>query len=147
MVVRRERKFRKFRGHRTYGTGSHKKARGGGNRGGRGLAGLHKHKWSYTVKYAPDHFGKHGFKMPTAAVKEIKSINIKELDNLAEKLLKEKIAVREDDKIKIDVLKLGCEKVLGSGQLRQPLIVEAKYFSESATKKIEQAGGKAVKRG
>lgn len=147
MVVRRKKKFRKFRGHRTYGRGSHKKARGGGSRGGRGLAGLHKHKWSYTVKYAPEHFGKYGFKRPAIVVEEIKTINLKELDQLAEKLIKEKIAEKENDKIKIDVSKLGYEKVLGSGQLTQPLIIEAKYFSKSAIKKIEESGGKAVKHG
>jgi len=147
MVVRKRKKFKKFRGHRTYGTGSHKKARGGGSRGGRGLAGLHKHKWSYTVKYAPEHFGRHGFKRPEEMVEKIKAINLKELDQLAEKFLKEKIAEKEDDKIKIDVSKLGYKKVLGSGQINKPLIVEAKYFSKSAIKKIEQAGGKAVKHG
>jgi large subunit ribosomal protein L15 len=147
MMARRKRKVRKFRGQRSYGTGSHKKARGGGSRGGRGLAGLHKHKWSYTIKYNPEHFGKQGFRRPVAVTEEIKAINLKELDQLTEKLIKEKIAEKENDKIKIDVSKLGYKKVLGSGQLKQPLIVEAKYFSKSAIKKIEQAGGKAVKHG
>jgi large subunit ribosomal protein L15 len=147
MVVRREKKFRKFRGHRTYGRGSHKKARGAGNRGGRGKAGLHKHKWSWTIRYEPDHFGKVGFKRPEEIVEEIKSINLKEIDQMAEKLVKEKIAQKEDDKIKIDVSKLGFKKVLGSGKITQPIIIEAKYFSKSAIKKIEKAGGKAVKHG
>jgi large subunit ribosomal protein L15 len=145
MVVRKTKKVRKFRGHRSYGYGSHKKARGAGNRGGRGMAGLHKHKWSYTVKYAPEHFGKRGFKIPQAAQKEVKSINLMELDQRAEQLLKEKIAEKDGDKIKINVMKLGCEKVLGSGKLSKPLIVEAKYFSEQAVKKLEESGGKAVK--
>lgn len=145
MVVRRKKKVRKFRGKRTYGYGSHKKHRGGGSRGGRGKAGLHKHKWSYTVKYAPEHFGKRGFKRPAAVVKEIKTINLKELDQIAEKLLEQKLAEKKDDKIKINVLKLGYEKVLGSGKITKSLIVEAKYFSKKAIKKIENMGGKAVK--
>jgi len=145
MVVSRKKRVRKFRGHRSYGKGSHKKARGAGNRGGRGMAGLHKHKWSWTIKYEPDHFGKKGFKIPQAIQREIKSINLKDLDQRAEQLLKEKIAVKEDDKIKINVMKLGCEKVLGSGKLKNPLIVEAKYFSKQAMKKLEESGGKAVK--
>ncbi|MDI6798806.1 MAG: uL15 family ribosomal protein [Candidatus Aenigmarchaeota archaeon] len=144
MVVRKRKKVRKFRGHRTYGYGSHKKHRGKGSRGGRGLAGLHKHKWSYTVKYAQEHFGKRGFKRPVAVKKEIRAINLKELDQLAEKLLEEKIAEKQEDKIKINVLKLGYEKVLGSGKITKPLIVEAKLFSEQAIKKIEEAKGKAV---
>jgi len=145
MVVRKKKKVRKFRGQRSYGWGSHKKHRGKGSRGGRGLAGLHKHKWSYTVKYAPEHFGKTGFKRPVAIVRKVKTINLKELDQLAEKLLKEKIAEKEEDRIKINVLKLGYEKVLGSGKLTKPLIVEAKFFSKQAIKKIEKAKGKAVK--
>jgi large subunit ribosomal protein L15 len=142
MVVRREKKVRKFRGHRTYGYGSHKKHRGKGSRGGRGFAGMHKHKWSYTVKYAPDHFGKRGFKRPFA--KEIKAINVEELEKMSESLLEKKLAEKENDKIKINVLKLGYEKVLGSGKITKPLIVEAKFFSKKAVRKIEEAGGKAV---
>jgi large subunit ribosomal protein L15 len=147
MVIRRKKKFRKFRGQRSYGYGSHKKHRGGGSRGGRGMAGLHKHKWSYTVKYLPEHFGKFGFKRPVKAVKEVRAINLKYLDQLADKLIKEKIAEKEDDKIKIDVSKLGYEKVLGSGKLTQPLIIEAKFFSKQAIKKIEEIGGKVIKHG
>ena len=147
MVIRRERKFRKFRGQRSYGFGSHKKHRGGGSRGGRGGAGLHKHKWSYIVKFEPDHFGKVGFKRPVKSVEEINAVNLKQLDQIAEKLLKEKIAEKEEEKIKIDVSKLGFQKVLGSGKLTRPLIIEAKYFSKQAIKKIEESGGKVVKHG
>lgn len=145
MVVRKKKKVRKFRGQRTYGYGSHKKHRGKGSRGGRGLAGMHKHKWSYTVKYAPEHFGKRGFKRPQEIVRRQESINLKELDQIAERLLEQKLAEKEGDKIKINVSKLGYEKVLGSGKLTKPLIVEAKYFSKSATKKLEKARGEAVK--
>jgi large subunit ribosomal protein L15 len=132
VVVRREKKHRKFRGRRTY-HGSHKKARGGGSRGGRGKAGLHKHKWSYTVKYEPEHFGKRGFASPKP--KELKSINLKELDKIA----------RERNLEKINVLELGYEKVLGEGSLSRPLTIEAKSFSKQAIKKIEEVGGKVLK--
>ena len=145
MVVRKKKKFRKFRGHRTYGYGSHKKHRGGGSRGGRGKSGMHKHKWSYTTKYEPEHFGKRGFKTPQAIVKKIKSINLKDLDKIVEKLLKEKKAKKEGEKIKINLIKIGYEKLLSSGKVTKPLIVEAKYFSKKAAEKLEKAGGKAVK--
>ena len=134
MTVRKEKKHRKFRGDRTY-HGSHKKARGGGSRGGRGGAGLHKHKWSYVVKYDPEHFGKRGFIRPPEVVKEVKAINLRELDKIAE----------EKNLDKINVLELGYGKVLGTGKLTRPLTVEAKFFSKYAIKKLEKAGGKAVK--
>ena len=132
MVVRKEKKHKKFRGRRTY-HGSHKKARGGGSRGGRGKAGLHKHKWSYVVKYEPEHFGKKGF--TPLRKKEVKSISLKKLDEIA----------REKNLEKVNVLELGYEKVLGEGKLSKPLTIEAKFFSKQALKKIEEAGGKAVK--
>jgi len=144
MVVRKEKKFRGFRGFRSYGFGSHKKHRGGGSRGGRGQAGLHKHKWSYTVKYDKYHFGKYGFKRPPDVVESVKVVNVSDLEKRIERLLKEKIATEEGNKIKIDVSKMGYDKVLGSGKITRPLIIEAKYFAKSAIKKIEDAGGKAV---
>lgn len=141
MVVRKEQKRR--RGERTY-HGSHKKWRGGGSRGGRGKAGLHKHKWSYTVNYDPKHFGKKGFKRPTKLVERIRAINLKDLDQMIEKLLEKKLAEKQDDKIKIDLGRVGYDKLLGSGRVIKPLIVEAKYFSKQAIKKLEESGGKAV---
>ncbi|MEM5790960.1 MAG: uL15 family ribosomal protein [Candidatus Aenigmatarchaeota archaeon] len=147
MVVRKEKKYRKFRGHRSYGKGSHKKARGGGSRGGRGKAGMHKHKWTYVVKYEPEHFGKRGFKRPEAVKRKPKSINLKELDKISEELVEKKIAEIEDGKIKINLFKIGFEKVLGSGKITKPLIIEAKYFSKKAEEKLEKAGGKAIKTG
>lgn len=141
MVVRRRKKVRKLRGSRTHGYGSHKKHRGGGSRGGRGKAGMHKHKWTYTVKYEPEHFGKRGFSRPKEVVRKLKGINLKDLDKLVERLLGEKVLEEENGKVKINILKFGYEKVLGSGKITKPLIVEAKAFSERARKKIEEAGG------
>jgi large subunit ribosomal protein L15 len=136
MVVRIKKKRR--RGERTY-HGSHKKWRGGGSRGGRGKAGLHKHKWSYVVKYEPEHFGKRGFKRPLAIKKKMKAINLEDLEKISEKLVK-----KEGEKIKINVINLGYEKVLGKGRITKPLIVEAKFFSKKALEKLEKVGGKAV---
>jgi len=141
MTVRIKERHRKFRGRRTY-HGSHKKWRGGGSRGGRGAAGMHKHKWSYTVKYDKEHFGRIANK---SHQKKLAIVGLDYLNSRAEKLLKDKIAEKEGDAIKINVAKLGFEKVLGSGKVTMPLIVEAKAFSKSAQEKLAKAGGKAVK--
>jgi large subunit ribosomal protein L15 len=137
MVVRREKKRR--RGERTY-HGSHKKWRGGGSRGGRGEAGMHKHKWSYTVKYEPEHFGKEGFARP----KKVKTINLSELEKILPKLMEKKLVEKEGEMIKINLKKIGYNKLLGAGSVSKPLIVEAEAFSQSAIKKLEAAGGKAI---
>jgi large subunit ribosomal protein L15 len=137
MVVRREKKRR--RGERTY-HGSHKKWRGGGSRGGRGEAGMHKHKWSYAVKYEPEHFGKEGFARP----KKVKTINLSELEKILPKLMEKKLVEKEGEMIKINLKKIGYNKLLGAGSVSKPLIVEAEAFSQSAIKKLEAAGGKAI---
>lgn len=146
MVVRRNKKSRKFRGSRTHGYGRVGQHRKGGSRGGKGRATgrKHGHMWSYIIKYEPNRFGKHGFNRPQELVREPRTINIGELDENIDFLFKNKIAEYEGDQIVIDVTKLGLDKVLGKGKITRPLIVKAKSFTMSAIKKIEEAGGKAI---
>jgi large subunit ribosomal protein L15 len=134
MVVRRTKKIRKRRGSRTCGYGMSKKHRGGGSRGGRGNAGMLKHKKTWMVKYDPDHFGRKGFKVPVKAKNVIKAITLRDLDILARKL----------GKSEIDVSELGYDKILSKGTLTQPLTIKAKKVVERARKKIEESGGKVV---
>ncbi len=140
----RNRKTIKKRGSRTCGGGSHKKHRGAGHRGGRGMAGTHKSKWTRIIKYDPDHFGRHGFDLPKSVKNVYASVNVGYLDEMAETLVKSKQAEKEGEKILIDVTKLDYEKVLGGGKISRPLVIKAKSFSKSALKKIEESGGDAV---
>jgi large subunit ribosomal protein L15 len=141
-MIRKKKKVKKIRGSRTCGYGSHKKHRGAGNRGGRGLAGGHKHKWSWIIKYIPDHFGKYGFKRHPSLVKVLETINVGELEEIVLKN-KDKFEV-EDGKIVVDITVLGFEKVLGKGKISTPMVVKAIEFSESAREKIESVGGEVV---
>jgi len=146
MVVRRRRKARKFRGSRTHGYGRVGQHRKGGSRGGKGRAAgrKHGHMWSYIIKYEPDRFGKHGFHRPQELVREPRTINVGELDEIIDLLLENKIAEYKENEIVIDVTKLGLDKVLGKGKVTKPLIIKAKSFTTSAIKKIEGARGKAI---
>lgn len=134
MVVHRRKKILKKRGTRTCGQGSHKKHRGAGSRGGRGMAGLKKHKKSWMIRYEPNHFGKRGFKIPPRAKKEIKIITLRDIDTLAKKL----------NKTEINLSEFGYDKVLSTGKITQALTIKAKKFVEKAKQKIENAGGKAI---
>jgi large subunit ribosomal protein L15 len=142
MVVRRDKRSRKLRGSRYMGYGG-TQHRGSGQRGGFGKAGLHKHKWSYILKYDRDYFGKHGFKAPKS-IKEIdKTINLREIEEM---INKGKISGTEKDgRIVIDVTQFGYTKVLGAGRVTKSIIVKARSFSEKAVEKIREAGGEAVK--
>jgi len=144
MVVRRRRKVRKRRGSRTMGRGSAKRGRGAGEKGGRGLSGGHKQKWSYILKYMPEHFGKHGFVRPPEVSAEVSSINVGELDERLDELLQQGIVRQEEEKFVVDVRKLGFDKVLGGGRVTHPLEVTAGKFSEQAKRKLEEAGGRAI---
>ncbi|MCS7131442.1 MAG: 50S ribosomal protein L15, partial [Hadesarchaea archaeon] len=108
------------------------------------LSGGHKHKWSYILKYMPDHFGKHGFVRPPEVSRKAIAINVGELDERLDDLLRNGMAKQEGNKFVIDVTKLGFEKVLGGGKVTNPLQVIAKGFSEEARRKLEEAGGEAI---
>ncbi len=145
MVVRRRKKSRKLRGRtRTMGWGRIGQHRKSGSRGGFGLVGFHKHRWTWVVKYAPNWFGKHGFTHPPAITPEVNGINVGELDEIARELLAKGLATKEDNKIVIDVTKLGFNKVLGRGKVTLPLKVITVSITESARAKIEKAGGEVV---
>ena len=143
-MIRRTRKIRKLRGSRTVGGGCSKKRRGAGHRGGRGMAGGHKHMWSWIVKYDPDHFGKYGFSRPQKTIFKFKPVNLDYIEQKADELVQNGVADKENGKIIIDVTQLGYNKVLGKGRIKKPIIVKSIKFSQTAREKIEDAGGEAV---
>lgn len=144
-MIRRKRKINKMRGSRSIGGGCSKKRRGAGHKGGKGNAGAGKHHWTWTVKFDPDHFGKHGFKRPKKAIKKVNSVNLSFLNEKADYFLEKGLATKEGDSIIIDVTEIGYNKVLGGGKLAKPLTIKSPMFSSSAENKIQEAGGEAIK--
>lgn len=140
MVVHFRRKSRHRRGT-SRGVGIRSK-RGAGNRGGRGRAGLGKRAGHRKFMFinSDKYIGKHGF----TSVKQknnfhLPAVNVGEIDKLAEKL-----GQHTKDGFEIDLTKLGYGKVIGSGQVKNKLIVHVSKFSPSAKEKIEAAGGKLI---
>jgi large subunit ribosomal protein L15 len=124
----------KQRGSMTHGWGSKKKHRGAGSRGGRGRAGITKHRKL--------HFRKKGIEVGRTGYKSMRqrclrprarSINLRDLERLAAG--RKEIILRE----------FGYDKVTGAGSIRSPLKVMARSFSAKAVEKLEAAKGKAVK--
>lgn len=142
MVVRKRKKILKRRGFGSPGYGSHKKHRGGGSKGGKGMSGLHKHKIHTMIKYMPDHFGRKGLR--ATIKKDVKTISLRELDSMIEELVKNKRAQKEGDSIKINLTELGYDKLLGNGQASHKLIVSGKHFSKQAIRKLEESGGQTI---
>ena len=133
---RKRRKIRKLRGSRTCGGGSVKKRKGAGHRGGRGMAGSHKHKWTWIVKYDPDHFGKHGFTPPRR--RPSSEINLWQISQMIDRGIAQE---REDGTLVLDLVSLGYDRVIGKGELKKPVTIIARHFSEKAIRKIEEVGG------
>jgi large subunit ribosomal protein L15 len=133
----------KFRGSRTHGRGK-KSGRGAGIHGGRGNAGLHKHKYITVVKYMPDYFGHHGFKRPQSVVAQNITINLSELELNLASLKKEGFAEEKSGKTVVDLTKAGIDKLLGSGRISTPLEVIVDSASERAKEKLAAAGGKIL---
>jgi len=127
------------RGSRTHGGGTQKNRRGAGNRGGRGDAGRKKHERG---NHPP--IGKSGFKRPQKVIDEDEITNVGDIDRRVEDLVAEGVAEETDDGYEVDVSALGVDKVLGSGQVRNTLVVHADDFSDSAVEKIQESGGDVV---
>jgi len=134
---------KKFRGSRTHGRGK-KAGRGAGLRGGRGNAGLHKHKYMFVLKFDPDHFGRHGFKRPQEVVSAKITMNVGDVDENISKLLSDGYAQKKGDRTVVDLTKVGVDKLLGFGRVSGKYEVVVAESSEKAKQKVEGAGGAIV---
>lgn len=141
----KRRKIRKLRGSRTCGygrVGQHRKTSSKGER----KAGRHKHGWSYVLRYMPDYFGKRGFTSPKSLHRKDKIINVGELESLVERLEREEQLEKKEGKIFLDLDTLGYTKLLGMGEIAKPVLVKIASYSESAARKIEEAGGQILEK-
>jgi len=63
------------------------------------------------------------------------------LNEIYDELLMGDKIEKKDDKVLIDLIDLGYDKLLGDGEIEHPYYVIAKSFTKSAKDKIEKAGG------
>jgi len=134
-MKRKGTKKKKYLGQRTFGRGNTKNRRGSGNRGGRGMGGIDKHKWSWAMNVDKDYYGKHGFSRPNS--KDVPEINLYEINRqaLLEKLEK-----------KGDKYQFSFEgKVLATGNVTMPLSIKAHAWSKRVEEKLGQKGGEISK--
>ncbi|BCU67570.1 50S ribosomal protein L15 [Sulfolobales archaeon HS-7] len=139
MVVRHEKRSRKLRGSRRMGWGLQKQHRNRGKRGGRQI-GMDKEKFSWTVKYAMNWYGKRGFVNPTTKVE-----NAVSLRNVIQMILSGKLSPETEKNEKVyDLIKSGYDKLLGGGSPPFPIVVKTKKITEKAKRAIEEKGGKVI---
>ncbi len=118
--------------------GQHRKS---GGRGGKGGAGGRKHFWIRTVKYEKDRYLSKGFLPPSAKKAKTTTINVGELEELAQKVLTE-YGVKGGNEL--DLTSLGIGKILGRGKISTALNIKVSEITMSAQEKIEEAGGSII---
>ena len=118
----------KFRGRSRYHGRGKKAGRGAGLRGGRGNAGINKHRLMTRLKYMPGHWGMHGFNRHPKLRNVNISINLMQVSQMA-----------EGDSI--DLTEMGYDKLLGSGRMERALNITVAAASARAIEKGEAAGG------
>ena len=118
----------KFRGRSRYHGRGKKAGRGAGLRGGRGNAGINKHRLMTRLKYMPGHWGMHGFNRHPKLRNVNVSINLIQVSQIA-----------EGDSI--DLTEMGYAKLLGSGRIDRALNITVASARARAIEKVEAAGG------
>jgi large subunit ribosomal protein L15 len=94
------------------------------------------------LRYEPEYFSKKGFY--SARRKKVNVVNVGELEELAMKLSAEKALEEKEGLAFLDLDKLGYTKLLGMGNVAKPFSIKVASYSESAAKKVEEAGGKLI---
>jgi large subunit ribosomal protein L15 len=140
MVKRRSKKNKSG----SHGHGSSKKNRGAGSRGGRGNAGSGKKANHHKMKGGEFHeMGETGFNRYGS--REQTGINLRDIDQRIDFFVEEGVAEETDDGYVFHADKAGYSKILGTGRLNNEIEIRAEEFSDSAERKIEEAGAEAVK--
>ena len=121
-------KANKHRGRNRYHGRGKKAGRGAGMRGGRGNAGINKHRLMTRLKYMPGHWGMHGFNRHPKLRNVNVSINLLQVSQIA-------------DSDSINLTEMGYDKLLGSGRIDRALNITVGSASARAIEKVEAAGG------
>jgi len=145
MTTKRRRKSGRNPGTRNCGYGANH--RGAGNRGGRGRAGTGKkgkckmpQKGTWTIQF----FGKKGFKSKGLRYSTHYTINLRQLEELLDNFVKDKLAVLEKDVYTVDLTDLGVDKLLSAGKVTKKFKITVDFASKAALEKVKAAGGEVI---
>lgn len=126
----------------THGTGARKNKRKAGNKGGVGLAGSGKradHKKTLIIKkYGNKYFGKSGVTSKSTERSKRNGINLQKIQYDLQGMIKKGIAQKQGTKYIVDLKRY---KILGKGEIKDKLEINAKEASKSAIEKVKNAGG------
>lgn len=90
------------------------------------------------------YIGMKGFVSVAQKQERRKSLNLVQLSDMLDKLIREKKVQFENEVPVVDIEELGFNKLLGGGTISRPVRVKVARCSRSAFKKIKDAGGDAI---
>jgi large subunit ribosomal protein L15 len=138
----KRKKRSRIRGRKTIGWGARKKHKKSGHRGGVGMAGTGKRadqkKTLVTALYGHGYFGKQGITSKRTKKDKRKRINLEDIELNLERYVSLGIAKKTESGFELN---LEDYKILGKGDIKNKLFIKAKEASESAIKKVKDAGG------
>jgi len=115
--------------------------------GGAGRAGRYRHKRSRLIRtgeFSNMHYaGKKGFISIQQKKHPDRSVNLIQLTRIMDALSRENKLQKVDNLPIIDLRELGYTKLLGEGTISQAVRVKVGVCSESALRKLKEAGGDA----
>ena len=124
----------------THGWGARKKHKKTGHRGGKGMSGSGKradHKKTLVTKlYGGNYFGKQGITSKGTKKDKEDRINLQQIEKNLNKYGKKTNKGFE--------INLNSYKILGTGEVKNKLIIKAKKASKSAIEKVKKAGGQII---
>jgi large subunit ribosomal protein L15 len=109
--------------------------------GGHGNAGWKRHRWSSVIRYGWE-IGTTGFVPVNPKYK--RAINIDQLSQNLPTLTELGKTKSSGNRIEVNLGEMGYTKLLGKGNITQPLRIIVAQCSEMAASKISQAGGEIV---
>ena len=130
------------KGMGTHGWGARKKHKKTGHKGGKGMSGSGKradHKKTLVTKlFGNKYFGKQGITSKGTKRDTLKKINLREIVFNIGTYLKKGLAKEISGGFEVN---LRNHKILGTGEVKEKLMIKAKTASKSAIGKVKKAGG------
>ena len=143
MKIKKRKKSSRMHGKKmgTHGWGARKKHKKSGHKGGKGMSGSGKradHKKSLVIKlYGHKYFGKQGITSKGTKKDKENRINLRDIELNLSKYSKN----TKSEKIEIN---LSNYKILGTGEVKNKLIIKARDASKSAREKVKAKGGEII---
>ncbi len=116
-----------------------KSGRGKGKKGGKGMAGIGKHRFVWLLKNDPQHYGVHGFTSHHPGIGDV-PLTLSELSTRLDYLKEQGYAKMEGDVLNIDLTSAGFTKLLGSGDFREKSKIIVSKATEKALSKLSPLG-------